>query len=58
MPNIGALLLNAGFNWHLWKGDELTVMPERPNPNQPMKHSMAHVGELKATFRTGLDNDE
>ena len=27
----------------------------RADPNQPMKHSIAHVGELKATFSTGLD---
>ena len=33
-------------------------MSEIRNPSQPMKHSIAHVGELKAIFSTGLDNDE
>ena len=26
--------------------------------SQPMKRSIAHVGELRAIFSTGLDNDE
>ena len=28
------------------------------NSNQPTKHSIARVGEFKATFSTGLENDE
>ena len=28
-----------------------------PNPNQPVKHSIAHVGELKATFSTMMSDD-
>ena len=33
-------------------------MSDIRNPSLPMKHSIAHVGELKATFSTGSDNDE
>ena len=33
-------------------------MSQIRNPSQPVKHSIAHVGELKETFSTGLDNDE